>query len=61
MAIPGLDERINLGNEWQSRTLMAWSRAVKACDFDQRNLVDAAGEEWQKIFGDDLPRRPQWT
>ena len=61
MAIPGLDERIYLGNEWQSRALMAWSRAVKACDFDQRNLVDAAGEEWQKIFGDDLPRRPQWT
>ena len=61
MAIPGLDERIYLGNEWQSRTLTAWGRAFRACEFDRQNLVEAAGEEWQKVFGDDLPRRPQWT
>lgn len=60
MTIPSLDERIYLGNEWQSRTLTAWGRAFRACEFDRQNLVEAAGEEWQEIFGDDLPRRPQW-
>ena len=25
------------------------------------NYVEAAGEEWQKIFGCDLPRRPRWS
>ena len=61
LAIPGLNEHIHLGNDWQSRALTAWSRASKACDFDKANLIDAAGEEWQKIFGTDLPRRPAWT
>jgi hypothetical protein len=52
---------IDLGSDWQSHALTAWSRAVKACDLDQRNFVDAAGEEWQKIFGNDIPRRPRWS
>lgn len=61
MIVPGLDERIFLGNDWQSRAWTAWNRAVKGSEFDKANLVDAAGEEWQKIFGADVPRRPQWT
>jgi hypothetical protein len=61
IAVPGLAEWINLGAEWQSRALTAWSRAAKACDLDQQNFVDAADEEWQQIFGDDIPRRPRWS
>lgn len=61
MLVPGVPESVLLGNLWQSRALTAWNRAVKACEFDQSNQVDAAGEEWQKVFGTDLPRRPQWT
>jgi hypothetical protein len=61
IAVPGSAEKIDLGVEWQSRALTAWSRAHKACDLDLKNFVDAAGEEWQKIFGDDMPRRPRWT
>lgn len=61
MLVPGVPESVLLGNLWQSRALTACNRAVKACEFDQSNQVDAAGEEWQKIFGTDLPRRPQWT
>lgn len=61
IAVPGLAEWIDLGSDWQSRALTAWTRAAKACDLDQGNFVDAAGEEWQKIFGNDIPRRPRWS
>lgn len=61
MSVPRLAEWIDLGSDWQSRALTAWTRAVKACDLDQKNFVEAAGEEWQKIFGDDIPRRPRWS
>jgi hypothetical protein len=56
MAVPGTLETIYLGNEWQSRAESAYWRAIKACDHDQYNRVDAAGEEWQKIFGSEIPR-----
>lgn len=56
ITVPGTFERIYLGNEWQSRALTAYDRAVKACDYEKINLVEAAGEEWQKIFGQQIPR-----
>ena len=49
-------ESIYLGDEWQSRAESAWRRAVKACDHECYNRVEAAGEEWQKIFGPQIPR-----
>lgn len=55
-SVPGTLETIYLGNDWQSRAESAYRRAVKACDHDQYNRVDAAGEEWQKIFGSQIPR-----
>lgn len=61
IAIPGTGELTDLGNDWQSRTWTAWSRATKACELEVANYVEAAGEEWQKIFGCDLPRRPRWS
>lgn len=57
ITVPGTLERIYLGNEWQSRALTAYNRAEKACEYEKLNLVEAAGEEWQKIFGQQIP----WT
>jgi hypothetical protein len=54
--VPGTYEVIALGDAWQSRALSAHQRAVKACDHERDNLVEAAGDEWQKIFGLDVPR-----
>jgi Second Messenger Oligonucleotide or Dinucleotide Synthetase domain len=54
--VPGTYEVIALGDAWQSRALSAHQRAVKACDYERDNLVEAAGDEWQKIFGLDVPR-----
>lgn len=54
--VPGTLETINLGNDWQSRAESAYWRAEKACDHERYNRVDAAGEEWQKIFGPQIPR-----
>ena len=51
-----MHERILLGDAWQSRALSAYNRAVKACEFEYQNLVISAGEEWQKIFGTQIPR-----
>ena len=56
VTVPGTLEKILLGNDWQSRTETAYWRAVKACEYEERNLVEAAGEEWQKIFGTQIPR-----
>jgi hypothetical protein len=61
ISIPGISEWCSLGNDWQSRTATAWGRAVKACEYEQSNYVEAAGEQWQQIFGQDIPRRPSWT
>lgn len=56
VVVPGTLENVGLGNEWQSRTETAYGRAEKACDYEKRNVVEAAGEEWQKIFGPQIPR-----
>ena len=56
VVVPGTLERIYLGNEWQSRAEAAYHRAEKACRYEESNLVLAAGEEWQKIFGQQVPR-----
>jgi hypothetical protein len=56
ITIPGTSEMIFLGDEWQSRALTAYGRALKACDYEENNLVQYAGEEWQKIFGFQIPQ-----
>jgi hypothetical protein len=45
-----------LGDIWKSRAESAYARAIKASDFERENQVLAAGDEWQKIFGTDIPR-----
>ncbi|MGA8148283.1 MAG: hypothetical protein WB870_12020 [Gallionellaceae bacterium] len=54
--VPGTLEAVALGNIWQSRALSAYQRALKACDYEYNNCVADAGDEWQKIFGTDMPR-----
>jgi hypothetical protein len=56
VVVPGTHELIFLGDEWRSRTETAYYRAVKACGYEKDNLVITAGEEWQKIFGQQIPR-----
>jgi len=56
VVVPGTFETIRLGDEWQSRAELAYHRAEKACRYEKDNLVAAAGEEWQKIFGIQIPR-----
>jgi hypothetical protein len=56
ICVPGTLETIYLGNDWQSRAETAYRRAEKACEHEKYNRVEAAGEEWQKIFGSQIPR-----
>jgi Second Messenger Oligonucleotide or Dinucleotide Synthetase domain len=56
IAVPGTGEAIYLGSGWQSRTESAYWRAVKACEYERDNRVAEAGEEWQKISGQQIPR-----
>jgi Second Messenger Oligonucleotide or Dinucleotide Synthetase domain len=58
IVVPGTFEVIFLGNAWQSRAESAYYRAGRACDHERDNRVEDAGEEWQKIFGFQIPRRP---
>jgi len=55
LVIPGTGEIINLGSDWHSRAVSARDRALKACDYERDDLIVAAGEEWQKIFGQRIP------
>jgi hypothetical protein len=55
VVVPGTNEVMALGNEWFSRAVSAHQRATKACDYERDNWAAAAGDEWQKIFGLDIP------
>ena len=47
----GIAEQILLGNCWESKCRTAYSRALKACDYEYVDKEFDASEEWQKIFG----------
>lgn len=53
---PGTYEMLWLGDAWKSRAESAHARAVKACDYERANDMTSAGDEWQKIFGLDIPK-----
>ena len=54
--VHGTSEALALGDAWQSRAMSAYRRAVKAWANSERdNLVQDAGNEWQKIFGTSIP------
>jgi hypothetical protein len=56
ITVPGSTEQIYLGNGWQSRAETAYWRAARACDYERDNQIVRAGEEWQMIFGPQIPR-----
>jgi hypothetical protein len=52
---PGTYELMGLGDAWESKANTALNRAKKACDLESTDAA-AAGDEWQKIFGTDIPK-----
>ena len=52
---PGTYETIWLGDRWRSRAETAYGRADKACRYEMNDWIYPAGEEWQKIFGAQIP------
>jgi len=55
---PGTYELLWLGEAWKSRATSAYARAVNACNYELANDEGNAGDEWQKIYGTDIPK---WT
>ncbi|MDE8345995.1 MAG: hypothetical protein POH28_07475 [Acidocella sp.] len=55
---PGTYEAMNLGDKWESKANTALARARKACEYEGKEQPYNAGDEWQKIFGTDMPRVP---
>ena len=55
-SMPVTGEVIQLGDEWRSKALSAYERALKACAYEDGNWDTLAGDEWQKIFGTMIPR-----
>lgn len=53
---PGTFEIMWIGDAWKSRAESAYDRAVKACDYERASDMANAGDEWQKIFGTDIPK-----
>lgn len=53
---PGTYEAMPLGNDWQSRVEAAYRRALKACEYEYIDWIKEAGEEWQKVFGPQIPQ-----
>ena len=58
LTMPGTNEVIPLGNEWQIRAERAYKNALSACENEYANYGVLAGEDWQKIFGTLIPRTP---
>jgi len=56
VVVPGTQEAVALGDDWQSRVESAYHRAVKACEYERLDLINMAGDEWQKIFGIQIPQ-----
>jgi hypothetical protein len=52
---PGTYKSASLGSVWKSKAESAHDRAVKACQYEADSMPFSAGEEWQKIFGMDIP------
>lgn len=52
---PGSLAILWLGDAWKTRAESAYDRASKACDFEDANDMENAGDQWQKIFGNYIP------
>lgn len=47
----GINEQIPLGDCWLSKCQLAYSRALKACEYEYGDSGPSASAEWQIIFG----------
>jgi hypothetical protein len=56
LSVPGTGEIMWIGDSWKSKADSAQGRAVKACNYEANNNPYYAGDEWQKIFGDFIPK-----
>ncbi len=56
LSVPGTGELLWIGNNWKSKADSAHGRAVKACQYEADNMPYLAGDEWQEIFGDFIPK-----
>jgi hypothetical protein len=53
--MPGTRELIPLGDDWQFRAERAYGHALSACENEYGNYGALAGDDWQKIFGTEIP------
>jgi hypothetical protein len=58
--MPVTGEVIHLGDAWLSKANTAYARVLKASEFEQFNQNQAAGDEWQKNFGQMIPQTVTW-
>jgi hypothetical protein len=49
--LAGTTEWKPLGNQWETKALSAYSRAIKACEYEKLDYQLLATDEWRKIFG----------
>ena len=56
VTVPGTLDLIPLGADWQRQAGLAYHRALKACNYEKHNAVRAAGMEWYRIFGPQIPQ-----
>lgn len=56
--VPGTAEVINLKADWKTKAETAYARAIRACNHERDDNVELAGEEWQKIFGNQILKNP---
>jgi hypothetical protein len=52
---PGTLEAMSIGSAWDSKATSARDRAIKACELESKDAASAS-DEWQKIFGTDIPK-----
>ncbi len=52
--VPSTLKKINLGDDWETKVNSAYNRAIKACNYERADNVEEAGEEWKKIFGQEI-------
>jgi hypothetical protein len=50
-------ERIEVGTDWVSKAALAHQRSWQACQYEEVNLDELAGTEWQSLLGSIIPRR----
>jgi len=55
VVMPGTNEILALGSDWQNKAWLAWQHANTACQYEQANNNFLAGQAWQKIFGSVIP------